>query len=104
MREVDEVLRLRPGLGILVGEAEALRARLAQERGSAILGASALTAAELRLLPLISTHLTVAEIATELYLSPHTIKSQLTSIYRKLEASTRSQAVTRARELGLLEG
>ena len=104
MREVDEVLRLRPGLGILVGEAEVLRARLAHERGSAILGASALTAAELRLLPLISTHLTVAEIATELYLSPHTIKSQLTSIYRKLEASTRSQAVTRARELGLLEG
>ena len=104
MREVDEVLRLRPGLGILVGEAEVLRARLAQERGSAVLGASALTAAELRLLPLISTHLTVAEIATELYLSPHTIKSQLTSIYRKLEASTRSQAVTRARELGLLEG
>ena len=104
MREVDEVLRLRPGLGILVGEAEALRARLAQERGSAVLGASALTAAELRLLPLISTHLTVPEIAAELYLSPHTIKSQLTSIYRKLEASTRNQAVTRARELGLLEG
>ena len=39
-----------------------------------------------------------------MYLSPHTIKSQLTSIYRKLDASTRNQAVTRARELGLLEG
>jgi LuxR family maltose regulon positive regulatory protein len=104
MREVDEVLRLRPGLGILVGEAKTLRARLARERGSAVPGASALTAAELRLLPLIPTHLTVAEIAAELYLSPHTIKSQLTSIYRKLDASTRNQAVTRARELGLLEG
>ena len=104
MREVDEVLKLRPGLGILVGEAEALRARLAQERGSAVPGASALTAAELRLLPLISTHLSVPEIAAELYLSPHTIKSQLRSIYRKLDASTRNQAVTRARELGLLEG
>ena len=103
MREVDEVLQLRPGLGILVGEAEA-SGRLAQERGSAVPGASTLTAAELRLLPLISTHLTVPEIAAELCLSPHTIKSQLTSIYRKLEASTRSQAVTRARELELLEG
>ena len=42
--------------------------------------------------------------ATELALSPHTIKSQMKSIYRKLGASTRNQAVTRARELGLLEG
>ncbi len=104
LREVDEVLKLRPGLGILVGEAEALRARLAQVRGSAVPGASALTAAELRLLPLMSTHLSAPEIAAELYLSPHTIKSQLRSIYRKLDASTRNQAVTRARELGLLEG
>ena len=104
MREVDEVLKLRPGLGILVGEAEALRARLAQVRGSAVPGASALTAAELRLLPLMSTHRSAPEIAAELYLSPHTIKSQLRSIYRKLDASTRNQAVTRARELGLLEG
>ncbi len=104
MREVDEVLKLRPELGILVGEAEALRARLAQVRGSAVPGASALTAAELRLLPLMSTHLPVPEIAAELYLSPHTIRSQLRSIYRKLDASTRNQAVRRARELGLLEG
>ncbi len=104
MREVDEVLKLRPGLGILVGEAEALRARLARERGSAVPGASALTAAELRLLPLMSTHLSVPEIAAELYLSPHTIRSQLRSIYRKLDASTRNQAVRRARELELLEG
>jgi LuxR family maltose regulon positive regulatory protein len=38
-----------------------------------------------------------------LFLSPHTIKSEAKSIYRKLDASTRSQAITRARELGLLE-
>ena len=34
MREVDELLRRRPGLGNLAGEAQALRARLANERGS----------------------------------------------------------------------
>jgi DNA-binding NarL/FixJ family response regulator len=39
-------------------------------------GASALTAAELRLLPLLSTHLSFPEIAAELFLSPHTVKSQ----------------------------
>jgi LuxR family maltose regulon positive regulatory protein len=104
MREVDELLRRRPGLGTLAGEAQALQARLAKERGPSVPGASALTAAELRLLPLLPTHLSFPEIAEELFLSRNTIKSQANSIYRKLGASTRSQAVTRARELGLLEG
>ena len=104
MREIDDLLKRRPGLGTLVGEAGALRARLAQERGSSIPGASALTAAELRLLPLLSTHLSFAEIGAELFLSPNTAKTHAVSIYRKLNAGTRGQAVSRARELGLLEG
>jgi LuxR family maltose regulon positive regulatory protein len=104
MQEVDELLRRRPGLGTLVEEARALRAELAKQHGSSIPGASALTGAELRLLPLLCTHLSFPEVATELTLSPHTIKAQMKSIYRKLGASTRNQAVTRARELGLLEG
>ncbi len=103
MREVDEVLRRRPGLGTLVGEAEALRAQLSKEHGSSAPGASSLTTAELRLLPLLSTHLSFGEIAENLFLSRNTIKSEAMSIYRKLEASSRSQAVTRARELGLIE-
>jgi LuxR family maltose regulon positive regulatory protein len=104
MREVDDLLRRRPGLGTLVGQAEALRAQLARERRSSVPAASALTGAELRLLPLLATHLSAPEMAAELFLSPHTIKSELKAIYRKLGASTRTQAVTRARELGLLEG
>jgi LuxR family transcriptional regulator, maltose regulon positive regulatory protein len=104
MREIDEVLRRRPALGNLVGEAQALRAQLASERGSIIPGASALTAAELRVLPMLATHLSFPEIGAEMFLSPNTVKSQAMSIYRKLEASSRSQAVARSRELGLLEG
>jgi len=104
MQEIDETLRRRPGLGTLVGEAKALRDRLANERGSGSPGASALTAAELRLLPLLSTHLSFPQIAAELVLSRNTIKSQVLSIYRKLGASSRNQAVARARALGLLEG
>jgi LuxR family transcriptional regulator, maltose regulon positive regulatory protein len=104
LREVDDLLKRRPGLGILVGEARALRAQLSRERGSSVPGASALTAAELRLLPLLSTHLSFPEIAAEMILSPNTIKSQAISIYRKLGASSRSQAVAQSRELGLLEG
>ena len=61
MQEVDELLRRRPGLGSLIGEARALRARLASERGSSAPGASPLTVAELRLLPMLSTHLSFAE-------------------------------------------
>jgi LuxR family transcriptional regulator, maltose regulon positive regulatory protein len=83
---------------------ERYRARLSKERGPSAPGASALTGAELRLLPLLSTHLSFPEIGEELFLSPNTIKSQSNSIYRKLGASSRSQAVTRARELGLLDG
>ncbi len=67
-------------------------------------GGQALTGAELRLLPLLCTHLSVPEIAGELFLSRNTIKSQAVSIYQKLGASSRSQAVARSRELGLLEG
>jgi LuxR family maltose regulon positive regulatory protein len=104
MREVDELLRRRPDLGNLVGEADALRARLAKERPSSTPGASALTSAELRLLPMLSTHLSFPEIGKELFLSTNTVKSQAISIYRKLGASSRSQAVAQSRELGLLEG
>ena len=104
MREIDELLKRRPCLGTLVSEAQALRTQIAKQRGSTVPGASSLTGAELRLLPLLSTQMPLPEIGAELFLSPNTIKSQAISIYRKLGASTRSQAVARARELSLLEG
>ena len=103
MQEIDEMLKRRPGLGTLVGEAQALRDRLAHTPSSRPPGASALTAAELRLLPLFSTHLSFPEIAAELFVSHNTVKAQVTSIYRKLGVSSRSEAVGRARDLGLLE-
>jgi LuxR family transcriptional regulator, maltose regulon positive regulatory protein len=103
MREVDELLIRRPGLGVFVGQAEDLRAQLSRVRGSSALGASALTAAELRLLPMLCTHLSVPEIAAEMFLSRNTVKSEANSIYRKLGASSRSQAVARSRDLGLLD-
>jgi len=63
-----------------------------------------LSESELRVLRYLPTNLRAPEIARELFLSPHTIKSEARSLYRKLDASTRSQAVLRSRELGLLEG
>jgi len=104
MREIDEILKRRPDLGTLVGEARALRTRLSAEHAPSAAGASSLTAAELRVLPMLATHLSFPEIGAEMFLSPHTVKSQAMSIYRKLGASSRNQAVIRSRELGLLEG
>ena len=65
-------------------------------------GASSLTTAELRLLPLLPTHLSFREIGERLYVSRHTVKTQAISIYRKLGVSSRSEAITRMHELGLL--
>ncbi|MGX5682344.1 AAA family ATPase [Schumannella luteola] len=61
-----------------------------------------LTAAETAVLAALSTHSSAASIAAELYLSPNTVKAHLRSIYRKLGATSRAQALARARTAGLL--
>ena len=102
VRDAEGVLRRRPDLGTLGKRTDELRGRLGTLHAA---GAdnSTLTSAELRVLPLLSTHLTLAGIADRLFLSRHTVKSQVWSMYRKLEVHTRGDAVARARELGLLE-
>jgi LuxR family transcriptional regulator, maltose regulon positive regulatory protein len=104
LREIDDLLRRCPHLGTLVAEAEALRTRTGAQRGPGASGASSLTAAELRILPLLATHLSYPEIAAELFVSPNTVKSQTYSIFRKLGASSRNEAVIRSRQLELLDG
>jgi LuxR family maltose regulon positive regulatory protein len=60
-----------------------------------------LTRAELRVLPLLATHLSFREIGVRLFVSRNTVKTQAISIYRKLGVSSRSEAIDRAAELGL---
>ena len=60
------------------------------------------TPAELRVLELLPTHLSPQAIADSLCLSHNTVKTHLRAIYRKLGAASRSEAVARARDLGLL--
>jgi LuxR family maltose regulon positive regulatory protein len=102
-REAKEVLRRRPRLGTLVTEAEDLRAKLSTVAEQSSGWASTLTAAELRLLPLLTTHLSFREIAERLFVSRNTVKTQAISVYRKLDASSRSEAIERAVELGLVD-
>ena len=64
--------------------------------------AGALTERELRILRYLPTMLSNAEIGAEVFVSLNTVKTHLRSIYRKLGASSRAEAVERARALGLL--
>jgi LuxR family maltose regulon positive regulatory protein len=101
--EIDQIFHYRPDLGTLHSEVEGLREQLS----GIPMGAptpSALTAAELRLLPYLQTHLMHKEIAQRLYVSTNTVKTQAGAIYRKLDVSSRADAVERARQLGLLAG
>ncbi len=101
--ETEEVLALRPNLGSLGEEVKEMRERVEATAGPAGAWAMSLTGAELRLLPYLATHLTVPEIATRLFISRNTVKTEAVSIYRKLGASSRSEAIERAVEVGLLE-
>jgi LuxR family maltose regulon positive regulatory protein len=101
LREVESLLRRCPDLGTLPQQADELRSAL-DTAGHNAPGVSTLTAAELRVLPLLTTHLTFKEIGERLYLSRHTVKSHAISIYRKLDVTSRGAAVGRAHLLGLL--
>ena len=61
-----------------------------------------LSPAELRVLGYLGSPLTTGDIATELYLSPNTVRTHVRHIYAKLDAHSRGEAVARARERGLL--
>ena len=50
----------------------------------------------------ISGMLSTAEVASEMYISVNTVKTHLRTIYRKLAASHRGEAVRRARQLELI--
>ena len=62
-----------------------------------------LTAAEMRVLHYMPSHLTYPQIGEHLFLSANTVKTHALSIYRKLDVTSRNDAVVRARTLGLIE-
>jgi LuxR family transcriptional regulator, maltose regulon positive regulatory protein len=61
-----------------------------------------LSAREIEVLAHVAQGQSNREIAAELFISDVTVKSHLTRIFRKLDASSRTHAVARARELHLL--
>jgi ATP/maltotriose-dependent transcriptional regulator MalT len=67
-------------------------------------GGPALTKAELRVLRLLPSHLSLREIGARLHVSTSTVKTQALAVYRKLNVSCRSDAVARGRSAGLIDG
>jgi LuxR family maltose regulon positive regulatory protein len=101
LRETRVILDQCTDLGVLASEWDELDRSLARMEPGKV-GPTSLTTAELRLLPLLASHHTFPEIGDRLYISRHTVKTQAMSIYRKLGASSRSEAVRIAAEIGLL--
>jgi LuxR family transcriptional regulator, maltose regulon positive regulatory protein len=101
LRQADDIFQQRLNLGVLPAQAKELRTRLTTMKQTG-LGASSLTTAELRLLPLLPTYLSFREIGERLFVSQHTVKSQAVSIYRKLGVSSRGEAIQHAQQFGLL--
>jgi LuxR family transcriptional regulator, maltose regulon positive regulatory protein len=110
-----------PGARALVEQARELVERLADpgwlptalEQANRNLGsasrrrveaAAPLTNRERAVLRLLPTELSNRQISHELYVSVNTVRSQVRAIYRKLEVTSRGEAVARARHLRLLPG
>jgi LuxR family transcriptional regulator, maltose regulon positive regulatory protein len=69
---------------------------------TALAGVATLTTAELRVLRFLPTHYSFHEIAERLHVSANTVKTHVHAVYRKLDASSRSEAVAHAIQAGLL--
>jgi LuxR family transcriptional regulator, maltose regulon positive regulatory protein len=90
-----------PFMGELVAAALEVRAvRTAAARSPRVL-AEPLTPAEVRILKLLPTS-TYLQMAATLYVSRNTVKTHLRSVYQKLGVASRSEAIERAVDLGLL--
>ncbi len=103
LRRVTDIFRVRPKLGVLTEQSAELDQRthaLSEPEGR---WASSLTPAERRLLPLLATHLSFREIGEHLYISRNTVKTQAIAVYRKFGVTSRSAAIGRAIDLGLID-
>jgi LuxR family maltose regulon positive regulatory protein len=100
-RAASDARVLEPDAALALSLVDRLGAELEDASQSRLIGETP-TVAERRVLELLPTHAPLQEIAETLFISRNTVKSHTLSIYRKLAVSSRSDAVTKARALGLL--
>jgi LuxR family maltose regulon positive regulatory protein len=102
LREARRTLGRMADAGVLGERLEETWRRAEAFPLAGVVAPSALSRAELRVLRLLPTYLSYREIGERLHVSQCTVKSQALAAYRKLDVSSRSQAVERASALGLI--
>jgi DNA-binding NarL/FixJ family response regulator len=92
------------GLGIWVGARLFRRATPAEqfEVNTAAQGSLGISERELEVLQLLAGGRSNKEIASILNVSPNTVKTHIANLFEKLEVKRRTEAILRARELGLI--
>lgn len=91
------------GLGVWAGMRLARRPASATfEKNAAAIASLGITLREQDVLALLAAGKSNKEIAQKLGVSPNTVKTQVASLYQKLEVQRRTQAVQKARELALI--
>jgi LuxR family transcriptional regulator, maltose regulon positive regulatory protein len=102
VEQARELIEQFTDAGVLPSLLEQTEQAVASAPRRRVEAAAPLSERELAVLRLLPSRLSTREIGRELSVSVHTVRSQVQAIYRKLQVSTRAEAVTRARELGLL--
>jgi LuxR family transcriptional regulator, maltose regulon positive regulatory protein len=103
LAEASRFLRQVPDAVVLWEWLDDARKRADAASSSGVGGGWTLTTAELRVLRFLPSHLSFPEIADLLYVSPNTVKTHARAVYRKLDVSSRAEAVAQAQEAGLLD-
>jgi two-component system, NarL family, response regulator YdfI len=100
----EQIIRavLAVAAGLMVREPTPADAAQPIRAGPAASGVQSLTGREIEILALLAEGLGNKAIAGRLGISEHTVKSHLTSIFAKLDVSTRAEAVASAARLGLI--
>jgi LuxR family maltose regulon positive regulatory protein len=103
LSQASRLARRMPDAAILRTWLDEVWSEIDDLGAAALSGPGSLTMAELRILRFLPTHLSFGEIGARLHVSTNTVKSQAHAIYRKLGVASRSEAVTQASMLGLIE-
>lgn len=102
LADASRLARRMPDVLVFTGWFDAAWNQFDTRAETVLAGVATLTTAELRVLRFLPTHYSFHEIAQRLHVSSNTVKTHVHAVYRKLDASSRSQAVAHATRAGLL--